>query len=59
MKSQKMINFINTRLKTSGLSLSAEGEASVEKRWDKKESEGGYSDYWEQNPKEFVALKEK
>ena len=42
----KLINHINTRLATAGLSLSEYGKTEVATRFSKPEAEGGYSSHW-------------
>ena len=45
-KLHELLAYINQRLATTGLLLSPVGVAEVTKRFAKKESDGGYSDYW-------------
>ena len=42
----KLLEHIQLRLSTAGLTLSAEGKAHVYKMWNKDPSQGGYSQYW-------------
>jgi len=44
----KLIEYTNSRLASAGLVLSAHGVEEMYKRFNKKESEGGYSNYWKQ-----------
>ena len=46
----KLIAFTNKRIATAGLQLTAFGKAEMLKRFNKKEAEGGYSDYWRALP---------
>ena len=42
----KLVEYTNNRIKTSGFKLSKLGIAEMQKRFNKSESNGGYSDYW-------------
>ena len=44
----KLIAYTKKRLATDRLTLSDFGIEEMRKRFNKKESEGGYSDYWRQ-----------
>jgi len=41
----KLIEYINKRLRTAGLTLSSSGIAEIHKRWKLPADKGGYSDY--------------
>lgn len=41
-----LLEYINKRLATAGLTLSDKGEEHVYKLWNKSEANGGYSEYW-------------
>ena len=42
----KLIEYTNNRLAVANLTLSDFGKQEIAKRFNKKENEGGYSDYW-------------
>jgi len=44
----KLVAYVESRLTTSGLTLSTYGKGEMLKRFNKKESEGGYSQYWKE-----------
>ena len=46
MQFDNLILRVNALLKSSGLVVSEFGVEEMRKRFNKKESEGGYSDYW-------------
>jgi len=48
MQLQEFIKYIEKSLKRDRLKLSDFGKKEIEKRWNKKESQGGYSKYWKE-----------
>jgi len=43
---EKLLIYVNKRLKIAGLTLSEFGEKELQKRFNKPESQGGFSNYW-------------
>ena len=43
---EKLLTYVNKRLSTVGLTLSKFGEEELLKRFNKPESQGGFSNYW-------------
>jgi len=48
MQVEQMIEFIDRKLATNGLSLSEVGREGIMKRFKQKEDQGGFSDYWKE-----------
>lgn len=48
MNINELIQYTEVSLGKSGLKLSDFAKAEITKRFDKKESEGGYSSYWKE-----------
>lgn len=45
-QSDKLIKYIKDRIAPSGLTLSKFGISEIQKRFNKTEDAGGYSNYW-------------
>ena len=43
---EKLLAYVNKRLNIAGLTLSKFGEEELLKRFNKPESQGGFSNYW-------------